>query len=339
MHIITLPIDTKSLYYNIFNDNEHGHTCTVATPIKQGNSLRKELNEIFKIPKQIDFLKEDTLLKDLIKNSKSIVKINNVFVFDKIKVNNEKINIAASFCMYVKEEIDSSKIQYGRIKLHYPLSLKNQEYEIDNKKIIEAISNHLNGYAFIVESFDYCFDDDYLNFNIVIVGYNNIPYSKVFINNKGAGSKYNVGIENYLDNYDIEIKPLRVKFGFDINVNNFKEYFVKARDLGYQYAIKYIESIGGTNIRKMGIEYPYSVFDIQYTKDNKVYYLIIRATYTKIKYADLPANVYGFFNTFDNCKLFILTDCFASNAYFIYDSKDAYELSNTICYTRLIDRR
>lgn len=105
MHIITLPIDTKSLYYNIFNDNEHGHTCTVATPIKQGNSLRKELNEIFKIPKQIDFLKEDTLLKDLIKNSKSIVKINNVFVFDKIKVNNEKLILLPLFACMSKKKL------------------------------------------------------------------------------------------------------------------------------------------------------------------------------------------------------------------------------------------
>ena len=39
---IRLPIDLKSLYYNIFNDNEKGHTCTVATPLKQGKSVNTE---------------------------------------------------------------------------------------------------------------------------------------------------------------------------------------------------------------------------------------------------------------------------------------------------------
>ena len=31
------------------NDNESGHTPTVATPIKQGNSLNEQLNQIYKI--------------------------------------------------------------------------------------------------------------------------------------------------------------------------------------------------------------------------------------------------------------------------------------------------
>ena len=45
MSIIRLPIDTKSLYFNIKNDNETGHTATVATPLKQGASLHTELAE------------------------------------------------------------------------------------------------------------------------------------------------------------------------------------------------------------------------------------------------------------------------------------------------------
>ena len=55
MHKIFLPIDTKSLYCNIFNDNLKGHTCTVATPIKQGNAINEELLGLYKIPKQIDY--------------------------------------------------------------------------------------------------------------------------------------------------------------------------------------------------------------------------------------------------------------------------------------------
>ena len=40
MSIIRLPIDTKSLYFNIKNDNKTGHTATVATPLKQGRPDR-----------------------------------------------------------------------------------------------------------------------------------------------------------------------------------------------------------------------------------------------------------------------------------------------------------
>lgn len=87
MHKIFLPIDTKSLYLNIFNDNPKGHTCTVATPIKQGHSLNEELNQVFKIPQQVDYQKYPELIDLLRKNSKSIIRINNVFVFNKIKLN------------------------------------------------------------------------------------------------------------------------------------------------------------------------------------------------------------------------------------------------------------
>ena len=50
MSMIRLSIDTKSLFFNIKNDNERGHTATVATPLKQGSVARPELFEIEKIP-------------------------------------------------------------------------------------------------------------------------------------------------------------------------------------------------------------------------------------------------------------------------------------------------
>lgn len=55
MQKIILPIDTKSFYFNIKNDNATGHTATVATPIKQGNSINEKLIQVYKIPMQIDF--------------------------------------------------------------------------------------------------------------------------------------------------------------------------------------------------------------------------------------------------------------------------------------------
>ena len=42
MSVLRLAIDTKSLYFNIKNDNQTGHTATVATPLKQGSAIRPE---------------------------------------------------------------------------------------------------------------------------------------------------------------------------------------------------------------------------------------------------------------------------------------------------------
>ena len=54
MSIIRLPIDVKSLYFNIKNDNKTGHTATVATPLKQGASVREGLSRIMEIPENIN---------------------------------------------------------------------------------------------------------------------------------------------------------------------------------------------------------------------------------------------------------------------------------------------
>ena len=61
---INLPIDTKSLFMNILNDNESGHTATVSTPIKQRNALDEKLNQVFNIPKQFDFHSKPKMIDD-----------------------------------------------------------------------------------------------------------------------------------------------------------------------------------------------------------------------------------------------------------------------------------
>ena len=47
--IIRIPIDTKSLYLNIKNDNETGHTATVATPLKQEGLCSRGVITYFRI--------------------------------------------------------------------------------------------------------------------------------------------------------------------------------------------------------------------------------------------------------------------------------------------------
>ena len=82
-------------------DNISGHTATVATPIKQGNSINDKLMQVYKIPMQIDYQSKPELVNELTKNSKSQIKITNVFAFKNIKVNGISIQTSKSYCFYI----------------------------------------------------------------------------------------------------------------------------------------------------------------------------------------------------------------------------------------------
>lgn len=335
MHKILLPIDTKSLYYNILNDNPKGHTCTVATPIKQGNSLNLELNEIYKIPLQIDFQHYPDLIDSLLKNSKSTNKINNVFVFSKIKINGETIKTNSSYCMFVKEEIDPSKAQFGRIKLHYPTSLKYSLLDIDNKAVISSISEHLYGFAFIVDAFEFDFDDNSINFIVTIVGYNQIPYSKVLINSKGTGKKYTKAFKRTEDCYDSEIVILKKRYGDEITPENFQEYMNKANSRAILVAKDYLISKGAKEVNSLCDIYPYSIFDLKYVINGKTEYAIVKTSYTKAIYFDLSGEERQALALFKQSSLLFISEAFGCEEIKIYKQEQLNELDSLVTSVRL----
>ena len=102
-------LDTKSCFFNIENDNDKGHTATVATVLKQGSSINPALPLFQEAASNIPTF-PDGFLRECTKNSKSIVKIINILVFDKIYLNGRRLNIDAEFCIYLKQEIDPSRI-------------------------------------------------------------------------------------------------------------------------------------------------------------------------------------------------------------------------------------
>lgn len=313
MKNIILPIDTKSLYMNIYNDNSRGHTCTVATPIKQGNSINMELINIYSLPYQIDINKFPNIAEILSKSSKSLVRISNVFIFDKIKVNNEVVVTDSKFCMFIKEEVDPLKSQFGRLKLHYPFNLKIDELGVNNRRIMLEISNMLNNYAFIVKQFEFNEENNFLNFNSQIIGYNGIPYSKVFINNKGVGNKFSEISMAETDCYDREIVYLRKKYGDIVSPDNFLSYYSKMKDYGFELIKNKLESEGCTDIERVSNLYPYSLYDIQFYKFNHLYYGIIKLTLGNKEYFDLTSEKYKFINTFSNSSIFLITSLFDKN--------------------------
>lgn len=343
MSCIRLPIDIKSLYFNIKNDNKTGHTATVATPLKQGASIHEELAQIVNIPENINIFSREDLISQILSKSRAQAKINGVYVFDRISVNGTLIDTDCSFCMYIREETDPSNVHFGRQKVHYPTSLIFEDIEtnINNRNIIKAVSEHLHDYAFLVEAFEYDTQKQILNFDVTIVGENSIPYSKVFINKRGVGNKFTSHFTEASDVYDTEIISLREKRGYDaVNPENFNEVISENETLALDLVSDYLAGLGARDIRVLKEEYPYSLFDIQCIENGTRKYVIVKQTATKVKYFSLPLSKIQFCNDFsENALLLLVTDICGTPQIHRYTISDLNGLNKSINSITYEDRK
>lgn len=343
MGIVHIPIDTKSFYFNIRNDNATGHTPTVATPIKQGASVRSEMLGIYEIPENIPVLSREEVVSLLLSKSRTQATINRILVFNKISVNWNILEIPAAFCFYVREETDTSNIHFGRLKLHYPQTLQYQDESvlIDNRKVLKTISEYLKEYAFIIEAFDYDMESGVLNFDATIIGENNIPYSKVFINRRGVGNKFSKYFTVLADVYDSEIISLREKLGYEnVSPDNFSDIYAENDDRASLLTMQSLEAQGATDIRFLKSVFPYSLFDIQCYIGEKKYYIIVKQTATKSKYFSLPIGQVQFCNDFDeHVQLWLYTDIVGTPQLTVYSAYDINHLGKSISNITYTDRR
>lgn len=340
MSIIRLPIDIKSLYFNIKNDNEMGHTATVATPLRQGASIHTELSKIRNIPENINPYSRDAIIDQILSKSRAAAKITDVFVFQKISINGVAVDCDASFCIYIREETDPQNVHCGRQKVHYPPSLKfsDMNTEINNRKVIDAISAAVFDYAFIVEAFEYDTEKKTLNFDALIVGENDIPYSKVFLNKRGVGNKFSSVFNEFADTYDFEIIALREHLGYEnVNPDNYMEIVGENKSIALAAVEKSLKANGINNIRKLTEEYPYSLYDIQYEKDGKKHYIIVRFTATQINSFSLPYSKIKFCNDYsDSTTVALVTDVTDTgdiNWFTINDLNNMKKSINSITYS------
>ena len=342
MSIIRLPIDTKSLYFNILNDNETGHTATVATPLKQGGSIRPELAKVYEIPETINVMSRESLVSELLNKSRAKARICRVLTFDRIAVNWEVLEVPSSFCIYIREETDPTNVHFGRLKLHYPQSLhfSDETIAIDNKRIVTAVSAQLHDYAFIVEAFEYDTQTGVLNFDAVIVGENGIPYSKVFVNRRGVGNKFSATFSEMADAYDSEILSLREKMGYNnVGPDSFNEIYCSNNNKACELAIKHLEDLGAINIRFLSYEYPYSLFDIQYSLNGKKRFIIVKQTATKSIYFCLPISQIQFAQSFKNLfELWFFYDIIGEPVLVKYSSDDLNGLTKAISSITYTDK-
>ena len=337
--IIRLPIDIKSLYFNIKNDNESGHTATVATPLKQYGGVNEELIKIHKIPENVHPISKELMIDQILSKSRAEARIDKIFVFDKISVNGIQVDNIPSYAMYIREETAEGYVHCGRQKVHYPTTFKfSDEYtEINNKEVIKAISETISNYAFIVEAFEYDTESRVLNFDVIIVGAKDIPYSKVFVNRRGTGIKFTSVFSEEAESYDFEIIALRNKLGYgNVSPDNFSEITAHNREIAEELAEKYLMKLGASGIRKLRNEYPYALYDFEYTINGNKKYLIVRCTATKVKYFNLPINKIQFCNDFkDKVGVLLITDIIGEpkvSYYQIGDMNGMNKRINSICY-------
>lgn len=332
--IYRLPIDTKSLYCNIKNDNVAGHTATVATPLKQGNSYREDLGKIMNIPERLSAHSKECLISSLIEKSRAEARIIKVCAFDKISVNGIPLEVDTCFCIYIREEIAEDNVHCGRQKVHYPSSLKyeDDEVEINNKKVLFSISERLCHYAFIVDAFEYDVDTGVLNFDIIIVGPNEIPYSKVFINRRGVGDKYIKSFVDDVDNYDTEVIALKEKMGYDnVNPDNFYSIMRENKNKSINMIKDRLQENGAKKIRILSEDYPYSIYDIEYEIGNTKKYVMIRNTATRNKSFVLPVEKINFLNDFSNqSEVILITDILGNCNICVYPAEKLIDMRKQI---------
>lgn len=301
--MIRLPIDTKSLYFNIKNDNKTGHTATVATPLKQGASIHEELSGIYDLPENIHPDSREGLVAKILRNSRAEAIIPHVYIFDKVAVNGMIIEDAPSFCIYIREETAEDNVHCGRQKIHYPPSLTYEdEYtEISNREVMRAVSDRLYGYAFLVEAFEYDDNSKILNFDTLIVGERDIPYSKVFLNKKGVGNKFTAAFAEAAESYDTEIIALREHLGYEsVGPDNYPDIQKSNKEIALTIAIDSLKAQGMDFIRCLSDDYPYALYDLEVIKDGIKQYVIVRNTATKLKYFTLPYNKIKFCMDFND---------------------------------------
>ena len=334
MSIIRLPIDTKSLYFNIKNDNKTGHTATVATPLKQGASIHEELSKITNIPENINSFSREELISKILSKSRAQAKIVGLFVFDKLSVNGIRLDEKHLFCMYIREETDPRNFHCGRQKVHYPTTLiyEDNYISINNKSVMKSVSDLLHNYAFLVEAFEYNTETGELNFDVTVVGERDIPYSKVFINRRGVGNKFTSYFTEVSDVYDTEIIALREKHGYDcVTPENFNEIISSNGVIANSLVVDYLKSICAENIRVLKEEYPYAIFDIQYNENGIRKYAIVKHTATKSKYFSLPLSKIQFCNDFSNeAILLLVTDINGNPSIHRYSIDDLNRLNKSI---------
>ena len=300
-NIFKFKIDEKSLFYGIENDYERGQTATVSTPINQSsdpNKWHKDIMKLFTSGLSVAIspqLAEKCMRKT---TSQAKSKIDYFFPFSKILLDGIPLNTKHSFAIYVKEEMDTMiknksgqivpNTHLGRLKLHYPITLKyrGEGLDIDNGSIMNAILIANGGFAFIVRGFEVNIEQRSLNFITSIIGLKGILLSSVFLKKKGTGKKLllkTINLEAQDLSYDSSslISNDYEPSGLPIDCEKIDKARAENGALGEKYVFEHLKEIVDEYVEEpfhTSSEYPTSPYDIEYYEHGVKKFLEVKST-------------------------------------------------------------
>lgn len=295
-------IDEKSLFFGIYNDYSKGQTATVSTPINQSkdeNKWHKDILQLVGTGLESNNVPPTLVDKCLNKTtSQANSELVCLFEFKNILLDGIKLNTNCSFGLYIKREIDKiitnkkrksvMNTHFGRMKLHYPISLlfKSDGFNIDNTSVLNSIITQNGGFAFVVRGFECDVEEKSINFITSIIGLQGIFLSNVFKIKKGVGKKLLID-EIDLEAQDISVDSMTLisnKKSTSINNIDFDSLSkVKVENgiLGEQYVYKNISKLicsYAKDILHTSKYYPTSPYDIEYMANGIKKYVEVKAT-------------------------------------------------------------
>lgn len=325
---LKFKISETSLRYGIYNNYAKGHTASVETELNQSKDPNKWRNDILKLRDLNCRCNEDEIPEGLkeacLKSKKNDTVVTDVFVFNNILVNGEKLDVDASFCMYIKEEIShtakvlnaSSNVNthLGRLMIHYPISFhyRKDGFNINNKKILEKIMETNGNYAFVVKGFIYNTEAKTLNFLITLVGPNGILQTSVFKEGKGVGIKLKVSDSlSYEENAIVTCKQNLATGQTDIEIEQVNKVRSKNGLKGEKFIYEVLKEklLEDYDLFHTSLEYKYSPYDIEYIENGVKKYIEVKATQGTKEVFNLSSGELKFMKEHkDNYYLYMVTE-------------------------------
>lgn len=362
MKELKFKISETSLRYGMHNNYKKGHTASVETEINQSRDPKKWRNDILQLRKMPCKLNNKKIPQDLIyecrKNEKNKTNVTDVFVFDHILVNGKSLDVDATFCMYIKEEIShtsniinassNTNTHLGRLMIHYPISFdyRKDGFNINNRKILEKIIEDNGNYAFVVNGFVYYEESNTLNFLIKLVGPRGILLSSVFKEGKGVGTKLKIDDSlSFEDNIIVTYKKNNVTGKDEIEIEEVNRTKSKNGIKGEDFVFKVLEEqfkkenrLEESDLFHTSKTYRFSPYDIEYYQDGEKKYIEVKATQSDKAIFNLSSGELKFMNEHkDNYMLYMVTNINSEFPNFkIYTYKDIIKMKMTPVNYRIV---
>lgn len=330
---IRFRIDEKALYYGIYNDYERGEVMTSSTPINQSKDKKKWHKDIIKFIES--GLEEkgnipERLLNQLTRKttSQANTRINQLYVFNNILIDGQRLKTSYSFVLYVKEEIDASitrkdgtkgpNTHLGRLKLHNPSNIKYNldGYNINNKEVLKSILVQNGGFAYIVRGFEVDSEKKTLNFITSLIGLNGVFLSNVFKKKKGVGKKLLLD-EIALEAQDVAPdSTMLVKYGEEndnareTDFDSLRKIQIENVKLGEKYVYDHLLELideYASDVFHTSERYPTSPYDIEYTDDKGVkQYVEVKSTSGSREVFNMSSGEIKFMNQYSDRYVLLL---------------------------------